>query len=94
MQCGKYGAAAKTLCRKIAFLVPQTRRRIHFHLVRRLIARGRSRRKAISGVSADLAWRRSETVARRTFGISAAFGRAAKHTGKKEIVLCVLSEFP
>src|ERR1035437_586519 len=32
-----------------------------------------SMRRAISGVSADLAWRRSESVARRTFRISAAF---------------------
>src|ERR1017187_6009897 len=30
-------------------------------------------RRAISGVSAALAWRRSESVARRTFRISAAF---------------------
>src|SRR5258707_9289488 len=32
-----------------------------------------SMRRAISGVSAALPWRRSESVARRTFKISAAF---------------------
>src|SRR2546427_13006795 len=32
-----------------------------------------SMRRAISGVSAAFAWRRSESVARRTFRISAAF---------------------
>src|ERR1035437_8907280 len=32
-----------------------------------------SMRRGISGVRADLAWRRSESVARRTFRISASF---------------------